>query len=253
MSTAAQDLRVLVLDDERPALDELTFLLEHDERVGQVHATDSPTEALRLLQDVEVDAVFLDIQMPGLTGIELAHVLARFKTPPAVVFVTAHDQHAVDAFELNAVDYVLKPVREQRIVEAVRRVLAATRTENPQEQVPVERGGVTRFVPVSQIRYVEAEGDYARLHTADESHLVRVPLTQLEQDWADAGFVRIHRSILIATAFVDEVRIDGGRCTVVIGSQELQVSRRHTRELRDLLVRNARPGSEPTRPPLERP
>ena len=218
-----------------------------------MHATDSPTDALRLLQDLEVDTVFLDIQMPGLTGIELAHVLSRFKTPPAVVFVTAHDQHAVDAFELNAVDYVLKPVREQRIVEAVRRVLAATRTENPQEQVPVERGGVTRFVPVSQIRYVEAEGDYARLHTADDSHLVRVPLTQLEQDWADAGFVRIHRSILIATAFVDEVRVDGGRCTVVIGAQELQVSRRHTRELRDLLVRNARPGSEPTRPSLESP
>ena len=253
MSTPAHGLRVLVIDDERPALDELTFLLEHDERVGEVHATDSPTDALRLLQDLEVDTVFLDIQMPGLTGIELAHVLSRFKTPPAVVFVTAHDQHAVDAFELNAVDYVLKPVREQRIVEAVRRVLAATRTENPQEQVPVERGGVTRFVPVSQIRYVEAEGDYARLHTADDSHLVRVPLTQLEQDWADAGFVRIHRSILIATAFVDEVRVDGGRCTVVIGAQELQVSRRHTRELRDLLVRNARPGSEPTRPSLESP
>ncbi len=253
MSTPAPGLRVLVIDDERPALDELTFLLEHDERVGEVHATDSPTDALRLLQDLEVDTVFLDIQMPGLTGIELAHVLSRFKTPPAVVFVTAHDQHAVDAFELNAVDYVLKPVREQRIVEAVRRVLAATRTENPQEQVPVERGGVTRFVPVSQIRYVEAEGDYARLHTADDSHLVRVPLTQLEQDWADAGFVRIHRSILIATAFVDEVRVDSGRCTVVIGAQELQVSRRHTRELRDLLVRNARPGSEPTRPSLESP
>jgi DNA-binding LytR/AlgR family response regulator len=251
VNAAAHGLRVLVIDDERPALDELTFLLEKDERVGGVHGTDSPTDALRMLQDLEVDAVFLDIQMPGLTGIELAHVLSRFKIPPSVVFVTAHDEHAVDAFELNAVDYVLKPVREQRIVEAVRRVLAATRTENPQEQVPVERGGVTRFVPVSQIRYVEAEGDYARLHTAEESHLVRVPLTQLEQDWADAGFVRIHRSLLIATAFVDEVRVDGGRCTVVIGAQELQVSRRHTRELRDLLVRNARPGSDPARPPPE--
>ena len=235
---------MLVIDDERPALDELTFLLEHDERVGEVHATDSPTEALRLLQQLEVDAVFLDVQMPGLTGIELAQVLSRFKTPPVAVFVTAHDQHAVDAFELNAVDYVLKPVREERLAEAVRRVLAATRTEQAEEQVPVERGGVTRFVPISQIRYVEAEGDYARLHTADDSHLVRVPLTQLEQDWADAGFVRIHRSLLIATAYVDEVRVDGGRCTVVIGDQQLQVSRRHTRELRDLLVRHARPGTE---------
>ncbi len=236
-------LRVLVIDDERPALDELTFLLESDERVAEVHATDSPTDALRLLQQLEVDAVFLDIQMPGLTGIDLAQVLARFRTPPATVFVTAHDQHAVDAFDLNAVDYVLKPVREDRLAEAVRRVLASTRPETPEEQVPVERGGVTRFVPVSQIRYVEAEGDYARLHTADDSHLVRVPLTQLEQDWAGAGFVRIHRSILIATAFVDEVRVDGGRCSVTIDGHELQVSRRHTRELRDLLVRSARPGT----------
>ncbi len=111
--------------------------------------------------------------------------------------------------------------------------------------MPVERGGVTRFLAVSQIRYVEAEGDYARLHTAEDSHLVRVPLAQLEQDWADHGFVRIHRSVLIATGFVDEVRVDGGRCAVVIGGHELQVSRRHTRELRDLLVRNARPGAAP--------
>lgn len=234
-------LRVLVIDDERPALDELTYLLERDERVAEVHATDSPTEALRMLQQTEVDAVFLDIQMPGLTGIELAQVLSRFRTPPVAVFVTAHDQHAVDAFELNAVDYVLKPVREERLAEAVRRILATVRPESLEEQVPVERGGVTRFVPVSQIRYVEAEGDYARLHTAQDSHLVRVPLTQLEQDWADAGFVRIHRSILIATGFVDEVRIDAGRCSVMIDGHELQVSRRHTRELRDLLVRNARP------------
>jgi DNA-binding LytR/AlgR family response regulator len=234
-------LRVLVIDDERPALDELTYLLERDERVAEVHATDSPTEALRMLQQTEVDAVFLDIQMPGLNGIELAQVLSRFRSPPVAVFVTAHDQHAVDAFELNAVDYVLKPVREERLAEAVRRILATVRPESLEEQVPVERGGVTRFVPVSQIRYVEAEGDYARLHTAQGSHLVRVPLTQLEQDWADAGFVRIHRSILIATGFVDEVRIDAGRCSVVIDGHELQVSRRHTRELRDLLVRNARP------------
>jgi DNA-binding LytR/AlgR family response regulator len=206
-----------------------------------------------MLQQLEVDAVFLDVQMPGLTGIELGQVLSRFRTPPVAVFVTAHDQHAVDAFELNAVDYVLKPVRADRLAEAVRRVLAATaRTEQAEEQVPVERGGVTRFVPVSEIRYVEAEGDYARLHTADDSHLVRVPLTQLEHEWADAGFVRIHRSLLIATAFVDEVHVDGGRCSVIIGDQSLKVSRRHTRELRDLLVRNARPsmpgGREEPRP-----
>lgn len=252
MTGPTSGLRVMVIDDELPALDEVAFLLRNDERIAEVHATDSPTEALRMLQQLQVDAVFLDVQMPGLTGIELAQVLARFRRPPVAVFVTAHDQHAVDAFELNAVDYVLKPVRADRLAEAVRRVLAATRTEQAEEQVPVERGGITRFVPVSEIRYVEADGDYARLHTADDSYLVRVPLTQLELEWADAGFVRIHRSLLIATAFVDEVHVDGGRCTVVIGDQRLQVSRRHTRELRDLLVRTARPstpgGREDTRP-----
>ena len=242
-----EGLTVLVIDDERPALDELTFLLGRDERVAEVHGTDSPTDALRLLQQLEVDAVFLDVQMPGLTGVELAQVLSRFRTPPATVFVTAHDQHAVDAFELGAVDYVLKPVREARLAEAVRRVLAAGRpeaVEAAEAQVPVERGGVTRFIPVAQIRYVEADGDYARLHTADDAHLVRVPLTQLEDDWASHGFVRIHRSLLIAIGWVEEVRVDAGRCSVVIGDRELQVSRRHTRELRDLLVRRPRPGGE---------
>jgi DNA-binding LytR/AlgR family response regulator len=246
--TTVGGLRVLVLDDETPALDELSWLLRRDGRIAEVHATDSPTEALRMLKEREIDAVFLDIQMPGLDGIELASVLARFKHPPAVVFVTAHEKHAVEAFELAAVDYVLKPVREDRIAEAVRRVLGGTRTETPVDQVPVERGGVTRFVPVSDIRYVEAEGDYARLHTASESHLVRIPLSQLEQQWASSGFVRIHRSLIVALPYVEELRVDAGRCSVVIsgprGPVELSVSRRHSRQLRDLLVRDARRGEQ---------
>lgn len=243
-ATAGAPLHVLVLDDEEPALDELTWLLRQDPRIGDVHATGSPTEALRILRERHVDAVFLDIQMPGLDGIELAAVLRRFKNPPAVVFVTAHEQHAVEAFELAAVDYVLKPVREDRIAEAVRRVLGGTRTEGATDQVPVERGGVTRFVPVSEIRYVEAEGDYARLHTATGSHLVRTPLVQLEQQWSASGFVRIHRSLLVALPYVEELRVDAGRCSVVVGGPtgpvELAVSRRHSRQLRDLLVRDPR-------------
>ena len=237
-------LRVLVLDDETPALDELAWLLRQDPRIAEVHATDSPTQALRMLKEREIDAVFLDIQMPGLDGIELASVLARFKSPPAVVFVTAHEKHAVEAFELDAVDYVLKPVRQERIAEAVRRVIGGTRTDVTVDQVPVERGGVTRFVPVSEIRYVEADGDYARLHTGSESHLVRIPLSQLEQQWTGSGFVRIHRSLLVALPYVEELRVDAGRCSVVVdgprGPVELAVSRRHTRQLRDLLVREPR-------------
>jgi DNA-binding LytR/AlgR family response regulator len=111
------------------------------------------------------------------------------------------------------------------------------------DDIAVELGGVTRFVPRSSVGYVEAQGDYARLHTPSGSHLVRVPLTTLEESWKDAGFVRIHRSLLVALQHVEEVRMDAGRCSVVVGGTQLSVSRRHTRELRDLLVRRARPGT----------
>jgi DNA-binding LytR/AlgR family response regulator len=235
-------LRVLVVDDTRPALDELQYLLAQDERIGEVVACHSATAALRTLHEREVDAVFLDIQMPGLTGLELAQVLRRFKRPPPIVFITAHEAHAVDAFELRAVDYVLKPVRAERLAEAVRRVIeGGDRAPAPVDdvQIPVELGGVTRFVDRSDVTYVEAQGDYARLHSGGASHLIRVPLTTLEEEWAGAGFVRIHRSLLVSLAHVTEIRMEAGRCTVAVGpadaSTDLQVSRRHTRELRELL------------------
>ena len=185
---------------------------------------------------------------------------------PQIVFVTAHDQHAVDAFALAATDYVMKPVRTERLSEAVRRVvrtrneLASAATSPPgttpgpggrpgqnqppappsppeDETIPVELGGVTRFITRNQIRYAQAHGDYARLHTETGSHLVRVPLSVLEERWAEHGFVRIHRSTLVALPHVSEVRMDHGRCSVVVGAIELQVSRRHTKELRDTLLR----------------
>jgi len=264
-------LRVLVVDDERPSLDELAFLLSADERVVDVVSCDSATEGLRVLRTDEVDCVFLDIQMPGLTGLELADVLRRFREPPPIVFVTAHDEHAVEAFDLRAVDYVLKPVRRERLAEAVRRVvdarhLAPGRVGAPAPaaastaastgagadgahdlQIPVELGGVTRFVERSTVTHVEAHGDYARLHTPSGSHLIRVPLSTLEEEWRAAGFLRIHRSCLVAIAHISEVRMDSGRCSVVVGRRdsggagsgpvELSVSRRNTRELRERLVK----------------
>ncbi|HET9654040.1 MAG TPA: LytTR family DNA-binding domain-containing protein [Kineosporiaceae bacterium] len=237
-----QPLRALVVDDEAPALEELAWLLSKDPRIGSIRKASSGAEALRALDAEPVDVIFSDIKMPGLDGLDLARVLARFSQRPQVVFVTAYDRHALDAFDLRATDYVMKPVREERLAEAVRRVVEATGApEAPpkveDETIAVELGGVTRFVLRSQVRYVEAHGDYARLHTATSSHLVRVPLTTLEERWADAGFVRIHRSTLVALPHVDEIRVDGGRCAVRLGDRILQVSRRHTKELRDKLVR----------------
>lgn len=237
--TPRSALRVLVVDDERPAVDELAYLLDRDPRIGEVLTSVSATEALQLLQDTDVDAVFLDIQMPGLNGLELAGVLARFRSAPALVFVTAHDEHAVAAFDLRAVDYVLKPVRADRLGDTVTRLVNQGEPEAAlaEVHVPVELGGVTRFVRRSDITFVEAHGDYARLHTATDTHLVRIPLTQLEQDWASAQFARIHRSLLVNLAHVTELRTEAGRCSVIVrGGEELGVSRRHTRALKDLLA-----------------
>lgn len=230
-------LSVLVVDDERPALDELAFLLGRDPRIGTITTCDSAPEALRVLGDGGVDAVFLDVAMPGLTGLEIASVLGRFREPPKVVFVTAHSEHAVEAFDLRAVDYVLKPVREERLREAVRRIGDVGASPPSEETLPVELGGVTRFVNRSDVAYVEAQGDYARLHTATGSHLVRLPLSTLEQRWRDAGFLRIHRSLLVSLAHIAEIRTENGRCSVLVDGTELQVSRRHTPALRELVRR----------------
>ncbi|MBL1087327.1 response regulator transcription factor [Streptomyces actinomycinicus] len=255
-------LRVLAVDDEEPALEELLYLLGEDPRVGTVVPAQEATEALRRLSRAMeerpdgtegFDVVFLDINMPGLSGLELARLLGGFADPPLIVFVTAHEDFAVRAFDLKAVDYLLKPLRKERFAEAVRRVAelvragqgprpAATAAAGPAvvpvhgDQVPVELGGVTRFVPVADITYVEAQGDYARLHTGRGSHLVRIPLSTLEEQWRSRGFVRIHRSRLVALGRIEELRVDGGNLTVRIGDRILAVSRRNARELRDLLA-----------------
>ncbi|GAA1688762.1 LytTR family DNA-binding domain-containing protein [Kribbella yunnanensis] len=237
-------LRALVADDEEPALNELVYLLRRDERIGEIRTASNGPEALKILQAADLDVVFCDIKMPGLDGIDLARVLSKFASRPQIVFVTAYDEHAVQAFELEATDYVMKPVRAERLAEAVRRVVTAGAPASPQpaddgdEVIPVELAGVTRFVQRSSVRYVEAQGDYARLHTGQNSHLVRIPLSTLEERWRDAGFTRIHRSTLVALAHVDEMRVESGRCAVRVGDDWLPVSRRHTRELRDLLVRS---------------
>jgi DNA-binding LytR/AlgR family response regulator len=237
-------LRALVVDDETPALSELTYLLRRDDRIGDIRTASNGADALRALESAPVDVVFCDIKMPGLDGMALARVLARFADRPQVVFVTAYDEHAVDAFEVRATDYVMKPVRAARLSEAVRRVVAAlaaatgTGSSGPalaDETIPVGLGGVTIFIKRSQVRYAQAQGDYARLHTATGSHLVRTSLTTLEERWAEAGFVRIHRSTLVSLPQVDAVIAGHGGCKIRLGDVELQVSRRHLRDLRDRL------------------
>jgi DNA-binding LytR/AlgR family response regulator len=238
-------LVVLAVDDEPPALDELAYLLNADDRVTHVHRAGDATEALRVLRDTEVDAVFLDIRMPGLDGMELARILRRFAQPPAIVFVTAYDDGAVDAFDLGVTDYVRKPVRAERLAESLRRVSGLRAAPAPplpadEPAIPVELAGTTRMLPRSSVRWVEAQGDYARLHTGENSHLVRVSLATLAERWANAGFVRIHRSYLVQLRLVTELRLTNSGYVVAVDGVELPVSRRHTRELKDRLIRAAK-------------
>ncbi|MFE5300723.1 LytR/AlgR family response regulator transcription factor [Streptomyces sp. NPDC056632] len=268
-------LRVLAVDDEEPALEELLFLLRSDPRISSVEGALDATEALRRLGRAldggpdSVDVVFLDINMAGLSGLDLARLLGGFARPPLIVFVTAHEDFAIQAFDLKAVDYLLKPLRAERLAEAVRRtvqLIEAGRalpeaaagsvgegtgqatgearkggsSDAVPDTIPVERAGVTRFLGIGDITYAEAQGDYARLHTRTDSHLVRIPLSTLEERLGAHGFVRIHRRHLVALACIDELRLDAGSLTVRIGDAVLSVSRRNSRELRDLLIKQAK-------------
>ncbi|MFE5217398.1 MULTISPECIES: LytR/AlgR family response regulator transcription factor [unclassified Streptomyces] len=289
-------LRVLAVDDEEPALEELLFLLRADPRVHSAEGALAATEALRRLGRAQnggqggadhVDVVFLDIHMAGLSGLDVAGLLTGFAAPPRVVFVTAHEDFALRAFDLKAVDYLLKPLRRERLAEAVRRVAelveadratraATSASASPSsssspsseieahagtgagtgvvpgpsrppasplaDHISVERGGVTRFLPIADITYAEAHGDYARLYTREDSHLVRIPLSTLEERWRARGFVRIHRRHLVSVAGIEELRVDAGSLTVRVGGAVLAVSRRNARELRDLLLSDAKAG-----------
>lgn len=266
MSRVTDPMTVLVADDEQPALDELAFLLGHDERIGTIHRAANGADALRVLTQETIDAVFLDIHMPGLSGIDLARALGHFDRRPPFVFVTADEERALEAFDLSAVDYVLKPVRAERLARAVGRLLEA-RTASAAEAsatapaaapapataptapaapptaatpalVAVSLGGTTRMIRQDSIQFVQAQGDYARLHTDDGSYLVRVPMSDLERQWAAAGFVRIHRSYLVSLAHVSRLRLGASSPTVLVGGTELPVSRRLLPALRDRVAAN---------------
>lgn len=230
----------LVVDDEQPVLDELVWLLGRDDRIGEVCTARTGADAIRALESGDVDLLFLDIAMPGLSGIEIARLVRRFREPPRIIFVTAHEKHAVDAFDLGAVDYVLKPIREDRLREAVRRAVAEVpeSAASTNDQIAVELSGVTRWVSRSSIAFVEAQGDYVRLHRTDgASHLVRMPLGSLAESWADTGFIRVHRSTVVNLSHVDELRTRNGRVAVVVQIDgrpvELPVARRNVRSVRE--------------------
>lgn len=238
-------LSVLAVDDEPPALDELVYLLTTLSMVSQVRAVSSAEDALHYLHHDRFDVVLLDIAMPGLDGLELAGVVSHFSEPPAIVFVTAHEEYALAAFNVGGVGYLLKPVTEETLLTVLGRV-ARSRTEDSTgvdaiDAIAVEIGTLTKMVTRESVSWVEASGDYVRLHVRDGAHhLVRLPISTLEEQWREHGFARIHRSYLVALRDIREIRSAEGHIVVRVGDMVLPVSRRHAKELRDRLVRHAR-------------
>jgi DNA-binding LytR/AlgR family response regulator len=228
-------LRVLAVDDERPALDDLARLLAGDDAVAEVTVAESGGEALRSLADHRFDAIFLDVRMPDIDGLELASVLDQFADPPALVFVSAYEDGAVGAFELelHPLDYLMKPVSRTRIGQALERVVAS-RSDAEIVSLEHQRGGATRLVARSSILYVKAEGDYVRVVSDGGRFLVRGALSEIERRWVPYGFVRVHRSYIVNLRRASEIRpeLGGGATVVLADGSEVPVARRQVPELR---------------------
>jgi DNA-binding LytR/AlgR family response regulator len=231
-------LVLLCADDERPALEDLARLLRASELVAEVEAVDGSAEALSALARRPFDGLFLDVRMPGMDGVELARVIGRFAAPPAVVFVSAYETAAVDAFEIGAVDYLVKPVSRRRLDEALARVAALraaapAAAEDEQVPVPLPRGG-TRLIARSSILYVQAYGDYVRIVSDEGRFLLREALADVEERWTPHGFARVHRGYLANLRRATEVRPqENGTGTLVLeDGSEVPIARRQVGDLR---------------------
>ncbi|MGW7294019.1 LytR/AlgR family response regulator transcription factor [Streptomyces xiamenensis] len=245
--TGRQGLRVLVVEDEGATRRELVEVLHTVEGVDGVLAADSGETAVRLLGTEGFDAVFLDVSMPGLSGVEVGRVLNMLSEPPVLVFVTASEAHREEAGEMGAVDYLLKPVRDERLAEAVARVRAARRPEPAADELAVVRIDTGRhifFVRRDDVYFVEAHGDYVRLHTGGGVHLIRLALSHLESVWGPAGFVRVHRGYLVAIHWVRDLRAGSSSGLLAhTPAGDVPVSRRHARALKERLLSAVREGS----------
>ncbi|HEX2914592.1 MAG TPA: LytTR family DNA-binding domain-containing protein [Chloroflexia bacterium] len=259
--------KTLVLDDERPALEELAFMLGQSGYCSRIVTSDNVLEALRFLQQEKYDLVFADVQMPGLNGLEFVQVLQKFAAPPRVIFVTAYEDYAVKAFNLDAVDYLLKPVAQERLEQALERVARRERPHPSQsegdnnrpkkdeekdsvardrdkessrlDKLPVDKESRTLLIDLSDIRYAVARGDYVYIKTFDQEYLTRFSITDLEKRLPSPPFLRTHRAFLVNLRNVNEIQpFFNGAYVLKVNDKEhseVQVSRGHARSLRALL------------------
>jgi len=233
-------MRILIVDDEKLARDRLRELLMEIGGHAVVGEAMNGAEAVEKTTELNPDVLLMDIRMPGMDGLEAAMHLMSLETPPSVIFTTAYDQHALDAFEVNAVDYLLKPIRKDRLDKALAKAgklsLQQLHEINQAQEQPAARThlsvhlrGNIRLIPVPEIVYFLADSKYVTVRTAKEEHLIEDSLVNLEREFGKA-FLRIHRNALVATTYVQGIEKDAnGTWQVNLKGLEkkLAVSRRH--------------------------
>ncbi len=239
-------MKVLIADDEPLARERLAALLAELDGVECIGAAADGHEAVEMATRLGPDVVLLDIAMPGLDGLGAARALGALEAPPAIVFCTAYDQHALDAFEAAAADYLLKPVRRERLEAALARARklvpvppppAGAAGDGPRSHLCARLRGSLRRIPIEDVRYLQAEEKYVVVHHAHGEDLVEDSLKQLEAEFGER-FVRIHRNCLVAREELRELRrLPDGRVHAVLrsGGPALEVSRRCLPALRERL------------------
>ncbi len=238
-------MNILIVDDEPLARQRLAGLLKDLNGYEIAAEAANGNEALSLAQQTKPDIILLDIRMPGMDGLEAARHLNRMTKPPAIIFTTAYSDHALQAFETHAVDYLLKPIKQERLEEAL---LAAKRLTKPQLQelqnvdeepkirthICVKIRGSLELVPLEDIRFFMADHKYVTLRTADHEHLIEESLKSLEDEFGHL-FTRIHRNALVADQYMLGLeKNNDGHCVVIINDIEdrLEISRRHLPHVR---------------------
>lgn len=242
-------MRILIVDDEQLARDRLKQLLADFGKYEVVAEAANGEQAIAMANAHKPDVVLLDIRMPGVDGIETAHHLNAMQTPPAVVFTTAYDEYAIDAFEARAIGYVLKPVRRERLENALQhaaritgkmlqQLTAESNLKNTRHHVCARVHGELRLIPLDEIYYFNADQKYVSVHHTDGIDLIDDSLKALEEEFADT-FVRIHRSALVAITQIARLEKTSDGTTRVIlraghedGDDDLLISRRHVADVR---------------------
>lgn len=267
MSPDAKRLRVLIADDEPLGRERIAALLAAHDDVEVVAAVDDGTKAVEAIRTLRPDVAFLDFQMPGRTGFDVVREIGADRMP-VTIFVTAYDEHALGAFELHALDYLVKPFDDDRFEEALRRARRAVELEQVDrlrgqllaalqgsstplsavapapapatdylQRIPVESKGKVRVVPVNEIDYIMAAGVYAELYVGDRRYIVRESMQALEDRLDPNVFMRIHRSVIVRIALVDVfLRGEGGDYEVQLkNGVRLRVSRARREALEERL------------------